>query len=379
MRTEQRLLALTLGGTGLVLVAVLASWFLTHFERRVEQVPVGPSAAARANPLLAFERFLIGLGIAVESRPDHGLLAAPPPPGDTLVVRAPGPLSPRQRDRLRDWIAAGGRLVTTPGTGPRHALLETFGIHPESWTESGPPTPVRLRPTPGAPPLEVALDPGRTLCVSHGDKQRCGQPLTHREIGAGRLSVLADLDILTRQRIGERDHALFGARLVAPAPGGTVWLLYAETPPGLLARLWAQAPLALIAAALTLAVWLWSLGARLGPTLAPAPPPARDRLVHLEAGARFLWRHRRIRALLAASRARVLRLWARRLPGLARAPRQQRLTRLAAASGESRARLAQALEETPRSARALITLTHTLARLEQQARSPGGNRESTDP
>lgn len=336
MSAERRVTTLVLVGLVVILAAALGRWFLANFERRTETIPVGLSAAARRNDLLAAERYLARLGIPVESVAGRGLLVELPPPTDTLLVRGLGPTDPARRARLRDWLEQGGRLVveamrvTGPDEqAPSDDLLADFGI--------------RLRAAEAAPgaregdgKLRVAVvgaDQARPSTVSFlanyyldvadasaGDVCAGQRPrLVTRAVGRGRLTVLSDSRFMGNAEIGKLDHAFVTARLVAPAPGGKVWLLYDSAMPWLGELLWSSAPQALVSAALALVAWLWSIGGRLGPLLPLPPPGRRDLLEHLEASGDFLWRHGRAVRLVESSRRRILARWLRGHPDLARA------------------------------------------------------------
>ena len=55
-------------GLLLIMTALSASWFVSHFESYQQEVKTGLSPEARSNPYLAAERFLHALGRPAESR-----------------------------------------------------------------------------------------------------------------------------------------------------------------------------------------------------------------------------------------------------------------------------------------------------------------------
>lgn len=339
MIDERRVTRLVLVGLALILVAGLTQWFFTHFERRTETIPVGLSAAARRNDLLAAERYLARLGIPVESVTGRRLLVELPPPTDTLLVRGLGPTDPTRRARLRDWLARGGRLVVEAVrvSGPDEAapsddLLADFGIRLRAaeTDEEGREGDGKIRVTLATPgqtrPSSVTFLANYHLDCAEAaadDVGAGGHPrLVSRTVGKGRLTVLSDSRFMGNAEIGKQDHAFVTASLVAPAPGGKVWLLYDSAMPGLGELLRSNAPYALTAATVTLAIWLWSLGGRLGPLLPVPPPGRRDLIEHLEASGDFLWRHGRAVRLVESSRRRILARWLRGHPDLAASDRR---------------------------------------------------------
>ena len=399
MNPGRRLLRLSLVGLGLILVAGLGAWFVGHLEQRTLTLPAPASAAARRNPFLAAERFLTRLSVPVESRSGRELLRAPPPVTDTLVVRGLGRLDVRHRTRLRDWLAQGGRLVAAPegppGAGSADDLPADFGIglvedEDEDEDEDGEgnedaPGPDQalgtLRPADGGPELRIAFLPGLALeAQTETETDACEtvhqvpaegrRHLIEIPVGAGRLTVVSDLEFLTNERIGEQDHALALAHLAAPRAGGKVWLLYAPRVPWLVVLLWQAAPGALAAAGLTLLVWAWSLGARLGPRVPPPGRARRDLLEHLDAAAAFLWRHDRAAALAAGVRQAVLERWQRRRPDLRHRPSAEQAAVLAAATGLTPESVTAALATAAHDPQGFVRHTRTLKTLAERGTRP---------
>ncbi len=356
MAGDRRILMLILTGSVLIGTAGLASWFFANFERSTLEIPVGASAQARRNPFLAAERLLARLDIQAESRAGRDLLRRLPPPSDTLVVNGLSPLDPERQAALRTWIAEGGRLVVKAteiweDEAPPNDLLGELGIGLKALdpkdcnckTE----TLGEAVVTPGAPPLKIAFAAGHALALNDVDGQQVeagGHPrLVRVPIGAGELVALSDTEFMTNGAIGERDHALFVAHLVSPPRGGKVWLVYDSALPWLGALLWAAAPGALIAAAVLIPVWLWSLGARLGPLEPPPDRRRRDLAEHLEASGAFLWRYGLASSLVEPTRKRVLAAWQRRQPELRGLPPKDQATLIARTLGEPADALTEAL------------------------------------
>jgi hypothetical protein len=119
-------------------------------------------------------------------------------------------------------------------------------------------------------------------------------------VGKGRMTVLLDTNIWTNRKIGDYDHAYLLWHLVQDSP--TVWLVASHDSENLLALLWRTAPYLLTGCAVLLLLWGWRRWVRFGPLL-PEPPTARRQLLeHIEASARFSWRHHQADALLATLR-----------------------------------------------------------------------------
>lgn len=369
MHTERRLLALTLAGGAILLGASLMSWLFSHVERRVERIVLPPSHEAQRNPLLAAERFLERLDIPTVALAPGASLCRLPAPVDTLILSEPRPPCPGREADLRDWIAAGGRLVTRARTEEETGsdLLAALGVVAESRAIIADQGPLAIRPDLEAPVFLV--DPARRILVKNaknkGGIDASDTPFLQRlRLGDGELLVLASLDFMHNDTIGEQDHARFTAWLASPrASASRVWLIgHSGEQASLPALLWALAPEALISAALWLLLWLWSLGARLGPLEPPPSRARRDLLEHLEASAAFLWRHGQFASLAQASRQGLRRRWTHQLPpgGPDSADGMRALAEASKTAPES---LARALRGLPDSPRACLEQTRTLQRL----------------
>jgi hypothetical protein len=330
--SERRVLGLVVAGLSLIVVA-LAGAALSQLERRTLEIEVGPSEEARRNPFLAAERFLARLEIPVASESGRERLRRLPPPTDTLLVRHPGFLAPERRRALDQWMTDGGRLVVTasvPETGgaEERDLAAGYGVRlstedaERSAADGQTEVIAEISVEAAGRPLRVAFSTERALetvaepemAIIAADRLR----MVRLPVGDGSLTVLAEERFMTNAAIGEHDHALVMAYLLAPAPGGTVWLLYDREMPWIGALVWSAAPYAIISGALCLLAWAWSAGARLGPL---QPVPGRDRrdlLEHLDASGDFLWRHGQADHLIKPTRRRVLELWRRRRPDLGR-------------------------------------------------------------
>ncbi|MBK1719602.1 hypothetical protein CKO27_18495 [Thiocystis violacea] len=351
-------MGLVLAGLLLIVVAGSTTWFLANFERRVERIPVGESAKARSNELLAAERLLARLGIPVESVTGRERLWNLPPSTDTLVVLGLGPMSAERRVRLRHWLERGGRLLVeameaSEGGRIPDDFLGDLGIRLRveeeerlaALDEDRVTARIQIPDVESPPSLgfqaRYYLEPegSHPGDIQAGDRTR----LARRDIGQGRLTVISDSRFMTNARIGELDHAFLTAWLTRPDGAGKVWLLHDTAMPGLGALLWSRAPEALISALLLLLVWLWSLGGRLGPLIGPPEGRRRDLIEHLDASADFLWRHGHAGQLVETNRRHLLNDWSIRHPEIAQAAPRVQAERIAALTSQPVEALARAL------------------------------------
>lgn len=128
-----------------VVLAAAGTWFYFNFELRDQRIHIGYDKKARSNPYLAAEYFLARTGTRVYEVPSLLTLQSLPPTDDTLFLNTPRTtLDARLRQRLLDWVHAGGQLVVVswtlaetpdstgkgkPGTSAEHdALLDPLGV-----------------------------------------------------------------------------------------------------------------------------------------------------------------------------------------------------------------------------------------------------------
>jgi hypothetical protein len=367
-----------LAGLSLLLAGGLWLWFDANYERRLQEVQVDASPAARRNPFLAAERFLTRVGIDARSVAGLELLRHPPDAGDMLVIAGLPPLDAARQGKLRAWLEAGGHLLVEavhehpPDTPPRpEVFLDRFGaaLRQLEYVRSAAVAVAKLA-VPGHPePLRVGFHPHWYLEDLSGEAQARALAdgkarLLQYRVGDGLLYVVSDSLWLGNEAIGEYDHALLLAVLAADR--GTVWLLHDVSMPGLAVLLWRAAPAAILSAALLLALWLWHLGARLGPLLPPPAAGRRDLLEHLQAAGDFLWRLGRGGALVQQTRRRIERHWLQRHPPLQALDQAGRAARIAELSGLGHAAVHAALYAPVGDAARLVTITRTLQCLARQ-------------
>jgi hypothetical protein len=277
---------------------------------------VGPRGPARANPVLAAERFLDKMGLpAVSSRSWDEL----PPTDHVLIFATDERFIPRRRaEELVAWIEAGGHLVLGPylRNGKPAAdfhddpLLELLGVGVVDLETSA----LKVRES-------LTYDPfgtGEELEVRFYDRAALTQvvdgetspPYCHvsGRLGGGRYDVLNDIVFMQNEEIGDLDHARFLWELVrVGGPRTGVVLIHDARMRGLPALVFRHGKWALLAAGVALGALVWRQLSRFGPVRRDQNPRARSLLEHVTAAGRFFWRTRRQDVLLESSRGEVLR------------------------------------------------------------------------
>jgi hypothetical protein len=184
------------------------------------QGPAGSSYATSSDGVGAMAELLRREGHTVTQQ--RGSLAGAALSADsTLVLLKPDALIPSEGARLRAFLAGGGRVVA--GGGDPAGWLRALGVTP-AWTDSGP----RL-----AQPLTEDRDLGSAHQVltegsgswdpDHLDGftallgESSAPVLIGRDIGAGRLLLLADLGPLSNRLLASADDAELALALAGPA------------------------------------------------------------------------------------------------------------------------------------------------------------------
>jgi hypothetical protein len=324
--------------TIVVVLALLggAIWFFDNFERVPDKEWTGYQGEARRNGFLAAERLLDRMGLRVRHLKTPIELRELPPNGTLILPARRNALAPAERERLLEWVQAGGHLVVE---NENHRLpdpiLDALGVKraPVKSPGQSRPTEVRLPHSPD--PLKVSLAFGQTLVAPEGAfrvQERGTTQLVHFKRGRGQVTALNDFGFMRNAAVGQNDHAEFLWQLVR-FQAGTPAVFVFDNPQKLSLVGWLRdnAWAVLAAAALLLVVWLWRVGSRFGPG-APDPEPARRRLLdHLRASGRFQWSRGGGGALVEAAREAALRRVGRAYPdfaGLTRVQQQARLVEL---------------------------------------------------
>jgi len=327
---EKNIIRLLVGVTLVAITALGVLWFMHNFELATREVSSGYSQEARRNPLLAAERYLKRLDVSIGSLSYTELWHTQLNPDDVvLFYHFLPPKSSARQQKLRKWLESGGQMIIDASTLVRtrpaekkvikHSgdLLAELGVAAkprEVSSDNKLLQRVEINFVDEEKPVAVTLTPTKYLVDTY-DKAGAGvefdegYALLQYDVGEGWLTVLADTSFLNNHRINEEDNALALALLVGMPKHGKVWLVHDITMPSLAAQAWNYAPYAVIATAIAILLWVWSLNTRLGPALPPAEQPRRDIGEHLAASAHYLWRLDRGKSLLRENRQRVEQAW----------------------------------------------------------------------
>jgi hypothetical protein len=334
-----------------ILVFLFVVWFLTTHDRVTVQEWVGPSGEARMKEFLAAQRFADRMGMKVVEVRSLAGLDTLPAQGVLIVPHHRQQLPPTRVQLLLKWVDNGGHLIAEAEfPGVADPLFDQLGVKRSIAQETPKPQAVEL------PNVErkatVYLPSGIKLETTAPDvRLRVGSGLVSYARGRGLVTVASSLrfarnpnwdDHASRMfkrpavSIGEHDHAallwsilsLTSGREASLAPRYELQLFFRPEPLSFLGFLRDHALPALIACALLLALWIWSIVPRFGP-IAPDAPPGRRRLLdHLRASGRYYWAKGLRSRLVVAARDAALRKVVRAQPDFAAASQAERAARL---------------------------------------------------
>lgn len=211
----------------------------------------------------------------------------------TLVVLDPPDLDGDEVIALRGFLQDGGHLVTG-GADP--AWLDDLVAAPPTWRSGGTTSfSVPVSNVPGVTTVQTAgegtwSDPGGGAVLAGSPTDALAVRLG---VGAGMVTLLADVSPLQNRLLDRADNAGFALSLVGDAPVVFVESVHGYGPPRGLSAIPARWRWAGAGFVLATALWMWARGRRLGPPEQPnrvLPPPRR---AYVEALAATLARARR--------------------------------------------------------------------------------------
>jgi hypothetical protein len=376
-------------------VAILVVWIARNTYWEENDVPVWPKGEAAVNPFYAAQRFAELLGAHTQWR--HEIAALPPQHAVVVAGVWNWNLIPSRRERLQQWVAAGGRLVVDHGLiGDERELERWTGV---TWVpvdaEGKSAACRRNAPTCSNDSPCAGLDVDGTESVAARSRTRytvCNFDATTRltfgrkaswalrddrggiqalrvAIGRGSVTMINGWPF-GNHYLFSGDHALLFTAATQLHRGEQVYFLSDDSGPALLGLMWSYGAPAIVLALTLVALWLWRSGVRFGP-LAALPDMARRSLAEQIRGTgQFTMRFGGGQALHAAA-ARALREAAElHIAHYARLQSEHRIATLARLTALNPGELSEALNYAgPRRPSELL---RTIALLESARRAVAG-------
>jgi hypothetical protein len=333
-----------------IAVVALGVWIARHTEWVETTLPLPLRGEAARNPVYAAQRFAEALG----ARTERGEGLELPAPDAVVVLRAwSWDVSAGRRERIEQWVEAGGRLVVDRSllsgsrafedwSGIRFVGREPVFTPPD---RSGRPLARCAQLTEGAE--EGAEQEPRTyeLCgFSRATSLESDRPLAwvlrddtkiqalRLALGDGSVAAINAEPFVWRE-LFEGDH---GALFVAAArlrAGDDVVFLSEEDHSSLLALIWRYGAPVVVIAGVLLGLALWRGSARFGPLVAAVDPARRSLAEQILGTGQFTLRFGGGAALHAAAVRALNEAAARRIPGWLRMAAEERAAALARATG----------------------------------------------
>jgi hypothetical protein len=339
------------GLASVMLLAAVAAWWLTTFERVEDDVPASLRGEARYNPFYALKKTLQARGLEVAARANLNLPAMQLAPDDTVVLGADvRTLTHEQVGDLLAWVEGGGHLVFAlpqGDEGREGELLDALGLSVISglrclsW-----PVADDGKKTESCFHFRFKLDArqAETFDLLVGDAE-AGYVMGRSARGDGGWFVAGDLDFLHNDRLDDDGIAALAWQVLAPGlRGGKVQIVYALDVPPLYVLLVERGWPAWLPALLALLAWLSARSQRFGPLLPAAEVSRRALREHVAASGEFLFRRGRASALYAPLRRSFDERLRRDDSGLAALEGDALVAAVAARCGRTVAELRIALE-----------------------------------
>ncbi len=313
---------------GALLVVLLAGCALEEVEEEV-----GPRGPARANPHLAAERLLTGLGRSV--RPGMGIPQDPPHDAIIALWSTDPMVQELAWGRLEPWVAAGGVLVAPVVRADDRGLLDATALWFADEGDGDADAAGGIAAAVGyqvqaarsgsgwivedeVAGRDFALARGPRLAPASGprlgpawwavdDTDRAWLFASAEPWGDGTVVLLSSPDPFTNDTLGEAAHAtlLWSVLDAVGAPDAPVVSVSRVAGPPLRALLWRHTPMFLVGAVLAFVLAGWRALVRDGPPVPDARPVRRALVEHVEAVGAWSWRTGRSGALLDALRLRL--------------------------------------------------------------------------
>lgn len=237
-------------------------------------------------------------------------------PAVLIVLLAPGNYTEQQSSILWNWVNDGGHLIAPAPNRHRerpdhelnpHGIAVCWRCGDESEGEGEEYRQYRpARTALKTPAGEFEVWSRASLKISGSEagsdiwRDAQGRALVaDYRVGAGRVTLLAEIDWLGNRQLIHPGHARLLLALIDD-DYEFVYLQHRASAGGLLGWLWRQAPALWLAALLAAVLWIWSRLPRFGPISESGIECVTQMREHLLATARYDWRHNRARALIAA-------------------------------------------------------------------------------
>lgn len=283
-------------------IALCVAGFFYTFKRDWITETTPSRGEASYNRFFALEGILKNMGQPASSSVFLERILPVLKPGDTLVISDDvSRINPVQAEALGEWVRGGGHLVFSPPYFKGAPLADNFNLLKDvrEFKSLCVNLMADAKSTASAPASGKLCSMGFYLqaqamaraTVVIGDPSGNGLVFARVPVGKGMVSMLRDLDVISRDRLKHAPEQEFAARLLAPNFGrGHFYLLYELIGNSFWVNLFVRGWPALLASLLLVLGWMAARSQRLGP-LMPVPAAHRRALLeHIQAVGEFLFR-----------------------------------------------------------------------------------------
>lgn len=341
--------------TTVVLLVILAAtalvaWFLSTHYKVVDEEYVGYRGEARYNSFLAAELFLKEAEIEADSVSSLTPTDWLPDYSDTIISRATESIAIGDENlELFEWVSGGGHLVLLPPAENSETvdrLFESFGaslVETISDTDESGTDQDAAADDAEEEEFDYYLDLNATyerielqqpdsFSATLSDDE--GNIAVRRSWGNGYITLIADDDYFLNSTLEDYDHARFLLDVVAGyLEPGKVWFVLDAAFPSLWQLLWKNGFYLVVASAIAIFLWLWSVIPRFGPAITSESAARRSILEHVGAAGHFAWRHRGTVTLATSSIEALIHDAETKHPGISRLSPDAQAVQLSNLSG----------------------------------------------
>jgi len=305
----------------LVILIITAGIFLftANFELVDEEITTGYSDKAIRNHFLAAERFLTKLNYSVSSHQEHYAfdnIIKKKQYGSILMSYNAQLESKKRYQNLMDWIRNGGHLILELNaslypkeTDIKHGLLKEFNLslkRKNFFLDDVGSQHTDVQIYQDGESFDADFLSGYTIDVGSSDYtvkagDENGTHLVEFRVGEGSITMMSDIQLWYNRNIAENDHAALLMEVLGRNPG-MLDIITEISMPSLIEIIWTKSKWFCVSLILLIAFYVWSLFEKFGPAQDKIDHSRRSLVEHLDAAAKFDWRHFRGATLLESAR-----------------------------------------------------------------------------
>jgi len=303
----------------LLVIGILTYLFLTNFDLVEEEITTGYSEKAQRNQFLAAERFLTKLEYNVASHQEQFALdkIMKANQAGTIVMSYNAQIEAKDRfGNLMKWMKNGGHLILELNSNlyPKESetkvgLLKAFNLSLNKsnlFLEDNETKPTMVQIYRNGEEFETDFISSYTFKVEANDytvkvDDENGTHLVEFSVGDGSITILSDIKIWKNRSIADFDHAALLVEVLGRNTGN-IDIITLISMPSLLEVIWNNGKWFCVSLLLLIAFYIWSMFEKFGPDMEKIDTSRRSLIEHLDAAAKFDWRHFRGANMIESAR-----------------------------------------------------------------------------